>query len=85
MGGIVYRKVEGDTVHLIIVSKDITRHRVEGGVLVHVENWLCPIETAELLYREQDEWSLNGEPYRSVVTRWKEKHEARNRGARTES
>ncbi|MBR3061972.1 MAG: hypothetical protein IKG65_06115, partial [Exiguobacterium sp.] len=68
MGGIVYRKVEGDTVHLIIVSKDITRHRVEGGVLVHVENWLCPIETAELLYREQDEWSLGGEPYRSVVT-----------------
>lgn len=72
MGGIVYRKSEADTTHLIIVSTRIIRHRVEGGELVDVECDLCPIETAELLQREQDDWTLDGETFRTLVTRWRE-------------
>lgn len=82
MGGIVYRKSEGDTEHLIIVSTGITRHRVEGGELVDVEHDLCPIETAELLQREQDDWTLDGETFRTVVTRWREQNAARNLATR---
>lgn len=78
MGGIVYRKSEGDTEHLIIVSTGITRHRVEGAELVDVEHDLCPIETAELLQREQDDWTLDGETFRTVVTKWREQNAARN-------
>ena len=74
MGGIVYRKSEGDTEHLIIVSTGITRHRVKGGELLEVEYDLCPIETAELLQREQDDWTLDGETFRTVVTRWRERN-----------
>lgn len=71
MGVIVYRKSEEDTEHLIIVSTGITRHRVKGGELLAVDYDLCPIETAELLQREQDDWTLEGKTFRTAVKRWR--------------
>lgn len=85
MGGIVYRKSEGNVEHLIIVAASIRRHRIVGSELVYVEDDLCPIETAELLQREQDDWTLDGETYRTVVTRWREGNEARVKNIVTKS
>lgn len=68
--------------HLIIVFTGIARHRVEGGELFDVEHDLCPIETAERLQREQNDWTLVGETFRTVVTRWREQNAARMFAAR---